>query len=84
MPGVRTPIFVTGSMREHLVRRGKFINQWDDVLAFQELLNPVSIIPEGDQLINRYSAIAELRAATRRDPASVNFIDWLIDNCTCT
>ncbi|MDD4568123.1 MAG: substrate-binding domain-containing protein [Methanoculleus chikugoensis] len=53
-------------------------------LAFQSQLNLVQLVTEGDQLMNRYSAIAvnpEMAQGVNIDEAN-NFIDWITTNET--
>lgn len=53
-------------------------------LAFQDQLNLVQLVTEGDELMNRYSAIAvnpDMAQGVNIDEAN-NFIDWITSNET--
>ncbi|WP_300998911.1 substrate-binding domain-containing protein [Methanoculleus sp.] len=65
-------------------REGYTLSDIGTYLAFQDQLNLVQLVTEGDQLLNRYSAIAvnpESVQGVNIDEAN-NFIDWLISDET--
>jgi len=65
-------------------REGYTLSDIGTYLAFQDQLDLVQLVTEGDELLNRYSAIAvnpEMAEGVNIDEAN-NFIDWLTSDET--